>query len=245
MERYLYKDLFVTEQKHWWHRAKTGTIFDYLRRFVTTPNAKILDVGCGTGNNVQKWSMIGDAYGVDPSADALRFCHKRGLTQVVKGDAEHLPFPAQTFDGITLLDVLEHIESEGQALNECARVLKKNGYLILSVPAFPFLWSTWDEVLHHKRRYTRKSLYEVLVKNGFSIREMTYRYSFLFIPAYVVRYVKSLLYKGKSYPSDFSHTNSLVNTLFSLLFWIESVWMRILPVPFGTTLFCVAQKRTV
>lgn len=244
MEKYLYADLSLYEKTHWWHRAKTNTVFLLLQSCVKKyKNPYILDIGCGTGNNVAMWGKLGKAYGVDSSTDAVSFCKQRGLKNIFKGKGEKTPFRDHMFACVTMLDVLEHIENESKVLQEIKRVLGKNGMLILTVPAFPILWSRWDEILHHKRRYTRKSLIAVLTKNNFEIEYISYQYSFLFIPALIIRTVKSFLNKNKQYPSDFSHSNVFINWLMMNLSLLESKIKKITPTPFGTTLLCVARNK--
>ncbi len=140
------------------------------------------------------------------------------------------------FDIITILDLLEHADDE-RVLKEAYRILKKGGLVIITVPAYQFLWSRWDEILGLKRRYDKTSL-ATLLSNCFS---------FLLLPAMVVRMVKSLLYKNATYPSDFAlggggFGNSFFGTLSS---WERFMMIKMnVSIPFGLSLVAVASQGT-
>ncbi len=237
----MYEDSYNLEDTHWWHRAKRELVLSLIKRFSNKTNPSILDIGAGTGKNIEIFSRIGKAYGIDTSDEAIRFCRKRQLTNVKKADSSHIPFGDHYFDIVTMLDVLEHTEDR-QTLKEVRRVLKSDGLFIINVPAFPWLWSTWDEIAHHKRRYTKASLTQVLEKNGFSVIKISYLFSFLLIPAFIIRKLKTSMYDKTSYTSDFQ-TSSPFNALLLMLSRFDIFMAIFLGLPFGTSLFCVATKR--
>lgn len=239
MQKYLYADLYKLEEIHWWHKAKRDLVGFFLKQ-TARKGSKILDVGCGTGKNVEEFANFGSSHGIDTSNEAIIFCAKRGLKNIIKGSIEKMPFPKQSFNIITALDVLEHVD-DSKSLKEISRVLKDRGTLIATVPAFPILWSKWDEVLHHKRRYTKNTLKEVVEKNGFNITKISYVYSFLFLPAFIIRNVKKLLYKNY-YPSDFKLSNKIINYLFEKIAQMEIFFIKRLNIPIGTSLIVVATK---
>lgn len=189
---------------------------------------------------METFSSIGKAFGLDSSKEALRFCRKRGISAVRQGTTTQLPYAARFFDVVAMLDVLEHTE-DAKALKEVQRVLKPHGLFIVNVPAFPWLWSTWDEIAHHKRRYTKTSLTNLFVHHGFSIIKISYLFLFLLVPALVIRKLKSTWYTKSSYPSDFQLSSSL-NKLLLTLARIETRIAVARMLPFGTSLFCVAIK---
>lgn len=240
MRKDLYKDLYTTEETHWWHKAKRRFIKQFISTFTKNKKLTILDVGCGTGKNMEELAHWGDVWGVDVSEDALAFCRKRGLTQLKKGEAEHLPFPKETFDVAILLDVLEHVD-DVIAIREIKRVLKNSGFIVITVPAFWWLWSKWDEILHHKRRYTKGQLGEILTKEGFVVQRNTYIHSFLVVPSLIIRKLKQL--QKKPYSSDFQINNSLTNIFFTFLSKLEQLWISRYDMPLGTSILCIAQKR--
>ncbi|MFH0773111.1 MAG: class I SAM-dependent methyltransferase [bacterium] len=240
MRKDLYEDLYTTEETHWWHKAKRIHVEQLIATHIRTTKPIILDVGCGTGKNMENLSHYGDVWGVDISKDALMFCKKRGIKQIKMGDVEHLPFPNNTFNIVCVLDVLEHTD-ENSSIKEIKRVLKNNGFVILTVPAFDWLWSKWDEILHHKRRYTKKQLENIFIKEDFEIKKITYIYSFLIIPSLIIRKIKGLC--QQSYSSDFQINNPIVNSLLLFLSKLEQKWINRYDMPFGTSVLCIAQKR--
>src|SRR5258708_16044342 len=154
------------------------------------PRPRILDVGCGTGANLQMLAEFGAAEGVDVSAEALDFCRARGLGAVRQGAAESLPYGDTQFDLVTGLDVVEHLDDDVAGLSEMFRVLRPGGRVLLFVPALMFLWGVQDDVSHHRRRYTLAELKEKLGAAGLAVERASYRdtsffCSFFFRPVFI------------------------------------------------------------
>jgi SAM-dependent methyltransferase len=240
MEKYLYQDLYELEEKHWWHIAKREVCLKLILKYLAVKEPKILDIGCGTGKNIGFFGQIGLTWGIDSSPEAIRFCKKRGVKNIKSGTGNATGFGSSTFDLVTLLDVLEHTD-EDKTLKEINRILKPNGLLVITVPAFPWLWSKWDQVLRHRKRYTQKSLISILLKNNLKVLKSSYLYSFLILPVIIIRSVKSLLFRS-NYPSDFKLSSPLINSIGIFFSRIEASIIPIFGIPFGTSLICVAQK---
>src|SRR5688500_13575893 len=134
---------------------------------------RILDVGCGTGANLEMLSQFGQAEGVDVSDDALEFCRRKGLS-VQKGLAETLPYAEETFDITTALDVVEHLDDDIAGIKEMHRVTKTGGRSLIFVPAFMWLWGVQDDISNHRIRYTKKQIVERLETAGFTVERATY-----------------------------------------------------------------------
>ncbi len=239
MEKYLYEDLYKLEDSHWWHIAKRRPVLEILQGIKSQTKLKILDVGCGTGKNMEMFSKIGEVWGIDNSKDAINFCKKRGLKNLKLATLESNGFEDNQFDIVTMLDVLEHIEDDFAAIIEVKRILKKGGNIILTVPAYGWLWSKWDEVLHHKRRYTRQSLVSVFDRAGFKVKKVSYMYSFLVLPVLISRSLKSLFFPN-DYGSDFKLNSGMINKLFDFLSQLEFKLSNIFTIPFGTSIVCMA-----
>jgi SAM-dependent methyltransferase len=242
MRKDLYQDLYLLEDTHWWHLSKRKAVIFLLQKYYqkTSSTLTILDIGCGTGKNMEAFSKFGHVYGIDNSSYAIAFCRKRKLKSVRLASAQKLPFHKNTFDVITILDVLEHIDDK-TIMKEIARVLKPNGIVIITVPAYQWLWSTWDEILGHQRRYTTTSLQKLLQNEGFSAVRTSYLYSFLLFPAVLIRRFKSRT-KNSNYSSDFRINNPIINSSLLFLATIERHIMAYMPIPFGTSVICLAQK---
>lgn len=240
MEKYLYQDLYDLEESHWWHLSKRELALKLIKKYLKKRKSRILDVGCGTGKTLESLTRLGEVCGCDISPEAIKFCKKRGLLNVKLASADKLDFPSSYFNLVTIFDVLEHTDDK-KSTREIYRILKGGGLLILTVPAFNWLWSNWDVVLHHRRRYTKKSLSLILEKEGFYVLKISYMYSFLVFPVLIIRFIKSQIFK-KDYPSDFKLSNSFVNRL---LLWVaraERGVVSVFGLPLGTSLICVAKK---
>ena len=157
MQSHHYPILYQVEETHWWYVGRRRIIQRLVEKICTTlnnPNPRILDVGCGTGANLKMLAAYGTAEGVDISPQAVDFCRERGLDSVKLGAAEQLPYENGSFDLVTALDVVEHLDDDVAGLREMRRVLRPDGRLLLFVPAFMFLWGVQDDVSNHRRRYT-------------------------------------------------------------------------------------------
>jgi SAM-dependent methyltransferase len=157
MQQHTYSIMYRIEESHWWFTGRKRIIAGFVERICngsTEHSPHILDVGCGTGANLEMLAQFGQAAGVDVSPDALAFCRERGLQDVRQGEAEHLPYADASFDLVTGLDVVEHLDDDIAGLKEMRRVLRPGGRALLFVPAFMFLWGVQDDVSHHRRRYT-------------------------------------------------------------------------------------------
>lgn len=247
MESYLYQDLYLLEEEHWWHKAKRQLVTEALswcqahqQKTFSPKTDTLLDVGCGTGKNLEAFSRLLKTFGTDMSKEALRFCKKRGLKNLALGDGETLPYKKNTFTIVTALDVVEHTDDR-QILAEIYRVLKPGGYLIVTVPAFQFLWSKWDEVLHHQRRYTTRSLEAVISQTEFVPLKTSYLYSFLLLPILVIRTIKQLISSTK-YGSDFTLSHPVINTVMQQVSKLERKIFWRFGLPFGSSVVIIAQK---
>lgn len=235
----LYEDLYLQEERHWWHISKRNVVERMLDTFLHNKKNQILDIGCGAGKTMDMLSRFGTVWGLDNSKTALSFCKKRGgFKHLALGEATDMGFQDNFFDVITILDVLEHTE-ENATILEIKRILKPGGITIIIVPAYQWLWSTWDEVLKHKKRYTKHYLETVVNNCGFTVLRSSYMYSFLVLPIFIFRKLKS---HKKSYKSDFSTNPPLINFLFTLLSNIERYFVVMGWIPFGTSLILICKK---
>ena len=151
MELSEYKKLYDYENAYWWFVGKRKVIKYLLDRYAPfSRRIRLLDVGCGTGANLNMLNEYGEAIGLDSSKESLKFCRQRDLSLLVLGLADQINFKDNCFDIVTALDLLEHIEEDKLVLSEIYRILKKQGRLIMTLPANMLLWSQHDFALHHK-----------------------------------------------------------------------------------------------
>jgi SAM-dependent methyltransferase len=212
-------------------------IVDKLRR--SRSELRILDVGCGTGANLEMLSQFGNAEGVDVSDDALDFCRRKDLT-VQKGLAETLPYDNESFDVTTALDVVEHLDDDIAGLKEMYRVTKRGGYSLIFVPAFMWLWGVQDDISNHRIRYTKKQIVERLEKAGFIVERATYANWTFFAPILAGRTLMKLT--GIKPESENNVNVSALNGVFGKVFSSERFWLKNFNFPFGVSIVVVAKK---
>lgn len=239
-----YAEMYKLESFYWWFVARRdllewfvkGITHDFKRR------PAMLDVGCGTGINFSVLSRYGDTFSSDASEEALDFSKSRGIDGLVRSDLESLPFEASTFDVVTALDVLEHVDNDLGAMDELLRVTRDGGVLVITVPAYGFLWSEHDEALHHRRRYTAPELRNKLTNAGFEIERTTYYITLLFFPILIMRFAQSL--SKKSIHAKTSHIilPKWLNSLLIGILALERVLLRWVSFPFGVSIVCLARK---
>lgn len=186
MRETAYREHFRVEDRHWWFRGRWAVIEAMLSRVPLPRSPKILDAGCGTGGNLQRYAELGRAEGVEPSAEAVEFCKERGF-DVQQAGLEDLPYEEDRFDLIAASDVLEHIAAEREALRELWRVAAPGGVLLLTVPAYMWMWTEEDVNLHHHRRYTRPRLEAAVESCGWETRISTYFNTLLLPPIALAR----------------------------------------------------------
>jgi SAM-dependent methyltransferase len=187
MEDWTYQEHYDMEERHWWFRSRRRVLWALVERAGVRPSPRILDAGCGTGRNMVEFARLGSAEGVDLSPQAVEFCHRRGLHGVRRAAIEELPYEDGRFNLVLATDVIEHLEDEGPALEELRRVTAGDGRLIVTVPAYNWLWSNHDTSWHHFRRYTRRLLAERVRAHGWEPVVETYFYSSLLPPVAAVR----------------------------------------------------------
>lgn len=240
MEEQLYQQFYDIEDKHWWFTARRSILITYLlRRINPNTRLKLLDVGCGTGAFLANASRFFDAYGTDSSPEAIGFCKKRGLANLHVGTLEGYKAPG-TFDVITLLDVIEHIDNDLDVLRCAHALLARGGHVLITVPAYQWLWGAHDEVNHHKRRYTRARLGSVVSDAGFLIQHITYFNTLLFPLAAVRRMFAR--WTNTQEADDFKIPGTLTNATLRSVFSTERRVLPYISFPFGLSVLCWAAK---
>lgn len=238
-----YEVMYRQERDYWWFLSRSELLHFYMQHLVPLPkDAKILDLGCGTGANLEILSQYGQGIGADFSETALAFCRKRALPRLVQGDGMALPIATDSLDLIAAMDSLEHIPRDNAALAEMFRILKPGGTLLVTVPAFGFLWSEHDEALQHLRRYTAAELADKLRLAGFKLGKTTYVMFFLFFPVLVIRFLQNLTKAGTHPKTAISHIPGPIASLLMLLNRIEMTLLHWMNLPFGVTVVALATK---
>lgn len=243
MERHEYERIARREAFYFWHVGRREILSEALMRHATPSSEKaILDYGCGPGGNILFLSDFGRVFGIDVSDTALIFAKSRGFAELIKVNNHRTPFAAASFDVVTSLDVFEHIKDDEVAMAECFRILKPGGVLLAAVPAHRWLWSNHDVALHHHRRYTKSELIGKLEKAGFRVHEWSH-FVTLAVIINGLRVVRDRLFgRGKEVDTYDIEFSPAVNRLLLEILRIERRIIRFLSIPFGSSLFVVAQK---
>ena len=234
--------MFALEDRYWWFVARRRLALGLLGRAEGegggTP--RVLDLGCGTGVVLSELAAWATPVGLDMSPLALAFCRKRGLSRLAIGDGTAMPFVGGAFDAMVGLDVFEHIEDDAKAFAQAYRALRPGGRLVLSVPAFRFLWGPHDVALHHFRRYTRPDLVALLREAGFEVERCAYSV-FLLFPVVVVWRLVEKRRPGPAKASLVALPN-WANRLLIAFQGVESWLTRWVDLPWGSSVVAVARR---
>ncbi|PYL16071.1 MAG: hypothetical protein DME30_10145 [Verrucomicrobia bacterium] len=236
-----YKTMFRVEGTHWWYGALHRLIFQALEAELPGWREKeILDVGCGTGAILKQLGNPEKNVGIDLAPEAISFCRQRGLDNVRQGDIGALPFADASFDAVICSSVLYHqwVGDIAGAVCEMHRVLRLGGVVLINVPAFPFLHSAHDKAVMTAHRFRRPEIRQLLLKQNFTIRRLTYWTTFLFPLAVAARTLG-----GSKMGRDFETTNtSFAQRVFAQVMTLELRLLRNVSLPFGVALLAVARK---
>jgi len=185
----------------------------------------VLDAGCGSGRTLPELARFGEVSGIELNEDAAAVARARGPFDVRVGRLEELPWEPATFELLTCLDVLEHTPDDGLTLRELRRVAAPGGWLLLTVPAYPLLWSQHDEANHHYRRYVRGSLRAAALAAGWRVERLTSFNSLLLAPAAAVRLSRRRRALDADYEPDLRLGPAWLNGALELPLRIEARWL--------------------
>jgi SAM-dependent methyltransferase len=224
-----------------WFRAKLGMVRVLLKRATRSMTSggpmRILDLGAGTGDDVALLAGYGDVYVVDVNKKALSFVPRALCKEIRVADAQKLPYPEGFFDLVLAYDVLEHVDDDRLAMAEIRRVLRMNGALVVSVPAYQALFGSHDRALDHKRRYSKRGLRSLLsIMRVERLRSWNF---FLFPGIALVR----IMQRDKPPKVNRAKMPWLIDELFYCLLSVENLLLRIgIPLPFGLSIVGIARK---
>ena len=240
MDRIVYDRMAAHDSTHWWYRARRDILADYLARYGDLPrDARILEIGCGTGHNLAMLARFGTVEAIEIDADARAIASQR-LGRPV-GDA---PLPAlpgverHAYDLVAVLDVVEHIEDDVAALSAMATLLKPGGKILIAVPAHQWMWSAHDRVNHHHRRYSKRTLKAAIAAAGLTPARLTYFNSLLFPLAAAARIAGRLTGRDDS---DDSPPAKPLNALFEAIFRLERYAVGRVPMTPGVSIVTLAE----
>jgi SAM-dependent methyltransferase len=238
MERIVYDRMAELDERHWWYRARRDILGELIRREISLPaEARILEVGCGTGHNLPMLGAFGHVDAIEIDEAARDIASQRLGHPVLNAPLPELSgLGSGSYDLIAILDVLEHIEADREALVSLASRLRPGGRILITVPAHPWMWSAHDVVNHHHRRYTRRALRAVVAEAELKLEMMSWFNSLLFPLAAAARLAGRIT--GKE-DSDDKLPPAPINSLFEAVFGLERYAIGRVPFPPGVSLAAI------
>ncbi len=238
-----YRLMAEVEERHWWFRARRDITGAAIARLGLAPGARVLEAGCGTGGNLAMLSGFGTVRAFEPDPAALEVARAKRRAEVVPGGLpDGLPADLLDLDLVCAFDVLEHIDDDRAAAAALCARLRHGGHLVVTVPAFAWLWSRHDDAVAHKRRYTRGELVRVLREAGLEIERCSYFNTLLFPLVALVRVGRRLLRLEGDGTGEMALPGNLLNRLLYAIFAAERHLLETVDLPFGVSLLAVARR---
>ena len=239
MERVVYDRMAELDERHWWYRARRKVLQALIERVVKPPkDARILEVGCGTGHNLKMLGQFGSVDAIEVDAEARAIAEKRLARSIASTPLPELEgIERSRYDLVAALDVVEHIADDRAAIDALASCLKPGGKLLVTVPAHQWMWSAHDELNHHQRRYSKAGLARLIEGSPLKLDSIGYFNSLLFPLAVAARLASKATGRGGD---DDRLPPGPVNYLFERCFAAERRLIGKVPLPPGLSLFVVA-----
>jgi len=235
-----YLEMSETEDRHWWFRGRRRILSSLVASLGLPAQARILEVGSGTGGNLRMLAGFGSVSAMEMDAGARELAARKlgaGFDVRAGRCPGEIPFAGERFDLICMFDVLEHIEEDGETLRALRGLLGEGGRLLVTVPACRWLWSAHDEFLHHKRRYTAAGLRQVAEGAGLEVRRLSHFNTLLFPLAAIARLKDRLM--GSAQATGTAVPAGPVNAAFEGIFALERHLLPRMDLPFGVSLMTI------
>ncbi|HEX9924173.1 MAG TPA: methyltransferase domain-containing protein [Anaerolineae bacterium] len=240
-------------QNHWWFASRNRALNAVMGSILLDkPDFRLLDIGCGAGNMIHHLSRYGQVKGLEIDARPVQVAQQRGYDVDLFDATKPMPFDDSSFDAVTALDVIEHNEDDLAILADSHRILKPGGHIVITVPAFMWLWSHNDDLNAHVRRYTAGELRQKMTQAGFKVRRITYNNFFVFpMAAALILLRRSADAKPDlashhldeaEYQVEMEPASPPVNAVLTLVGQVEAGLIRFVNLPMGTSLIAVGEK---
>ena len=243
MEDRLYSKMLEVENHHWWFVARREIISKVVSQIKLKKDAKIVDMGCANGDNLKMLSQYGTVTALESMHDACLKAKNRNICDVFEDNLpNNIPHKINKDNNlIVMLDVLEHIEKDEEYLSELKNWIKDSGKLLITVPAYQFLWSKHDELHHHKRRYTSRQLKKILGNNGWEVKYISY-FNFFLFPVALIERLKQKIFPSKV-DTGLKMPNLFLNNILKNIFRLEKYFIGKLSFPFGLSIILLATMK--
>lgn len=243
----------IVEDSHWWFASRTRALNAVMQPLLPkTPNFQLLDVGCGAGNMIHHLSEYGQVKGLEIDERPVKKARERGYNVQQFDATKPMPFADNTFNAVTALDVIEHNQDDLAILADSFRILKPGGHIIITVPAFMWLWTHNDDLNAHVRRYTAGELRDKLQQTGFNVNRVSYNNFFVFPLAATLLLLRRVLgakpelashhVDQEEYQVELEPASAPVNAVLTMVGKVEASLIRRVDLPVGTSLIAIAQK---
>ena len=235
------------EREHFWFHGFRQFVRPLLERAAQAASnrglVRILDCGCGTGNNLRMLRQYGRAVGIDLTYSGLAYARRQGERLVAQASATALPFPERLFDIVTSFDVIYALDDDGaaRALQEMYRVMRPGGYLVLNVAALPALRGNHSVLGGEVQRYTRPALRDHLQRAGFTVKRLTYTNASILPILVAVRFGQRLFGHRES-TREISVPARPVNAALTTMLGLEAAALRVIDMPIGSSLLTLASR---
>jgi ubiquinone/menaquinone biosynthesis C-methylase UbiE len=251
-----FEKLYRIEDRHFWFRARQAIVSALTEQIILSfqPGYLVMEIGCGTGNllkTMENTCLKGNVFGLDLFWEGLAFAQERTTAGLTQARAESMPFSREQFNLVGIFDVLEHLKNDESILRTIQEMLKPGGKLLLTVPAHGDLWSSFDMVSYHQRRYTTSELTEKLISNGFSIDYLSECMQVLYPLAKLRRKVPILLESVKEKNLSQKRVDqelAIMPVLNEIAFQILKMELKQIKqrkqIARGTSIIAIASKRT-
>jgi SAM-dependent methyltransferase len=241
MEAEAYENMANVQSQHWWYVGRRKVIEKLFGFTHINGDASILEVGCGPGGNLKLLSCFGRVSAMEVDSYAAEIARSKNIAEVKEGALpDAIPFQQDSFDIVCLFDVVEHIERDKEALISIKPYLKGDGKILITVPAYQWMFGSHDRYNHHYRRYGSKSLKKLLNETGYIVEYNTYFNTLLFPLAVFVRLLERL--RGKGVVAGQEVPVSPVNNMLAKIFSFEAKGLNYFRFPFGLSIAVIAKK---
>jgi hypothetical protein len=235
MDESVYQRTKLSSNNHWWFKARILIFDSIIKQLITSNKIKILDYGSGIGPNIKMLKKYGEVDAVEPHCETAKYIKKKFNINVIKKIKKK-------YDLIILTDVIEHIKNDKKKIRELINLVKKNGYLFITAPAFQILYSEKDKYLHHYRRYNLCGLKKLLPNDENEIIKLSYYNSLLFPPiAFVILILK--IFKINFIDKVERSPAFIINYLLFKIFSLEKYLLKKMNFPFGLSLIMIVKKK--